>query len=78
MMNTAKIITENNHQIVILPEEYHLQDNEVYIKKIGNVIVLISKDNPWQSLFNSLDLFSEDFMEDRHQPTLQARKDFFK
>jgi antitoxin VapB len=75
-MNTAKIITENNHQIVILPEEYHMPDNEVYIKKIGNVIILISKDQPWQSLFNSLDLFSEDFLEDRKQPTLQTRKDF--
>jgi antitoxin VapB len=60
-MNTAKLSTDGKHQIVILPEEFQLSGNEVYIKKIGNAIVLIAKDNPWQSLFDSLDEFSDDF-----------------
>jgi antitoxin VapB len=38
---------------------------EVYIKKMGNAIALIPKDNPWQSLFESLEQFSEDFMTTR-------------
>ena len=36
-----------------------------YIKKMGNAIILIAKDDPWRSLINSLDQFSNDFMETR-------------
>ncbi|MEG3437048.1 AbrB/MazE/SpoVT family DNA-binding domain-containing protein [Pannus brasiliensis CCIBt3594] len=64
-MQTAKISTDGTHQIVILPEDFPNLGSEVYIKKVGQAIVLISKDNPWQSLFDSLDQFSEDFMSDR-------------
>ena len=56
-MNTAKITTDGTHQVVILPEDFQLTGTEVYIKKIGNAIVLIAKDNPWQSLIDSLDNF---------------------
>ena len=37
---------------------------------------LIAKDNPWQSLFESLDRFSEDFMTTRDQPPLDVREAF--
>ncbi|MBE9093037.1 MULTISPECIES: antitoxin [unclassified Tychonema] len=74
-MNTVKLSIEGDRQTVVLPKEYQFQDNEVYIKKIGNVVVLISKDNPWQILFDSLKLFSEDFMETREQPALDLREE---
>ncbi len=64
-------------QAVILPKEFQFQGSEVYIKKIGSVIVLISKDNPWQALFDSLSLFSEDFINRREQPELETREAFF-
>ncbi len=53
-MNTAQLITNGDNQTVILPKEFQLQGSEVYIKKIGNAVVLISKKNPWQTLFDSL------------------------
>jgi antitoxin VapB len=75
-MNTAKITTDGTHQVVILPEGFQLIGTEVYIKKIGSVIVLIAKDNPWQSLIASLDNFSDDFMNTRDQPLLDTREGF--
>jgi hypothetical protein len=33
--------------------------------------------NPWQSLLDSLDRFSDDFMETREQPSLQVRENLF-
>lgn len=75
-MNTAQIRTDGTHQIVILPDEFNMTGTEVYIKKVGNAIVLIAKENPWQSLFESLDQFSEDFMSDREQPPLDVREAF--
>ncbi|MBD6617728.1 AbrB/MazE/SpoVT family DNA-binding domain-containing protein [Komarekiella sp. 'clone 1'] len=73
-MNTAKLSTDGTHQIVILPEDFKLTGTEVYIKKIGNAIVLIAKDNPWQSLIESLDNFSDDFMTTRDQPLIDTRE----
>ncbi|GAB4366562.1 MAG: hypothetical protein Kow00121_04080 [Elainellaceae cyanobacterium] len=62
-MHTAKITTDGTHQIVILPEDFQIIGAEVYVKKVGNAIVLIAKDHPWQSLFESLEQFSDDFMQ---------------
>ncbi|MBD2690513.1 antitoxin [Anabaena catenula] len=75
-MNIAKLSTDGTHQVVILPEDFQLTGTEVYIKKIGNAIVLIAKDNPWQSLIDSLDNFSDDFMTTREQPHLDSRDNF--
>lgn len=73
-MKTAKLLINDDNQTVILPKEFQFQDNEVYIKKIGNVLILIPKANPWQTLKESLNLFSDDFMENREQPSLETRE----
>lgn len=67
-MKTAKILKDNETQTLLLPAEFNLPGDEVYIKKEGNTIVLIPVDNPWQPLFDSLDMFTEDFMEDWEEP----------
>lgn len=76
-MNTAKLRMQGNEQLAILPDGFQLVGEEVYIKKVGNAIMLIPKNNPWQTLWNSLDLFSDDFMETREQPPLQEREKLF-
>jgi len=73
-MNTAKLSTDGTHQIVILPKDFQMTGTEVDIKKVGNAIVLIAKDNPWQSLFESLEQFSQDFMTTRNQPPLDVQE----
>jgi antitoxin VapB len=75
-VNIAKITTDGIHQIVILPEDFRVVGTEAYVKRVGNTIVLIAKDNPWESLFESLDQFSDDFMTDREQPPLDVREAF--
>ena len=73
-MNTAKLFMNGDNQTVVLPKEFQFQGHEVYIKKIGNAVVLISKENPWQTMFEAIELFSEDFMETREQPNLEVRE----
>lgn len=73
-METAKLLINGDNQSVILPKEFHFQGSEVYIKRIGSVIVLIPLENPWQTLFDSLSLFSQDFMESREQPMMEIRE----
>jgi antitoxin VapB len=47
-MNLAKIVQNGNTQSLILPDEFHLEGDEVYIKKVGTALVVIPNDNPWQ------------------------------
>lgn len=75
-MNTAKLSIADDYQTVILPKEFHFAGNEVYVKKIGDVLVLISKENPWQTFFDSLNMFSDDFMLVRDQLPLETREAF--
>lgn len=74
-MNKIQLIQQGNQQIIILPEEYKFTSDEVYLKKVGDNLVIVSE-NPWQDLWDSLDLFSEDFMETREQLPLEKREEF--
>jgi antitoxin VapB len=75
-MNTAKLSSDGTQQTVILPPDFKMTGTEVYVKKIGNAIVLISKDNPWQTLIDSLDQFSDDFLITRDQLPIDKREEF--
>ncbi|MBD2327145.1 AbrB/MazE/SpoVT family DNA-binding domain-containing protein [Alkalinema sp. FACHB-956] len=75
-MNTAKISTDGTHQIVRLPADFQSTGSKIYIKKVGNAIVLMAQTPPWQSLFERLEQFSEDFMTTRKQPPFEIRKAF--
>ena len=63
-MHTAKLVRSGWSQVVRLPKEYALSGDEVYVKKIGRVVLLIPKDEgPWRPLVDSLDKFSDDFFD---------------
>ncbi|NJN56525.1 MAG: AbrB/MazE/SpoVT family DNA-binding domain-containing protein [Leptolyngbyaceae cyanobacterium SL_5_9] len=72
-METAQVLQQGENQVVVLSKNFQVEGNEVYVRKIGSTIVLIAKENPWGSLFDSLSEFSEDFMEAREQPVLDSR-----
>lgn len=76
-MKTAKIFKNGQSQAVRLPKEFRFEGEKVFIKKVGNAVVLLPANNPWEPLFESLNKFSDDFMETRHQPKQQEREAFF-
>lgn len=76
-METAKLFRNGRSQAVRLPKEFRFEGAEVFIKRVGKAIVLIPYREPWQTLFDSLDQFSDDFMETRNQPEQQAREGLF-
>ena len=76
-MNTAKLFINGRSQAVRLPKEFRFDGDEVFIKKVGDAVILIPYHAPWNSLFESLKLFSADFMEEREQPSIQDREDAF-
>jgi antitoxin VapB len=77
MMKTARLFQNGQSQAVRLPKEFRFTGKKVYIKKVGNAVILIPYHDTWQSLFDSLDQFSDDFMETREQPAQQDRESLF-
>jgi len=73
-MQTAKLFINGRSQAVRLPKNLNFSGNDIYIKKIGRLVVLIPKDDPWSSLINSLDQFTDDFMDHRNQPDQDPRE----
>jgi antitoxin VapB len=73
-MDKAKLFRNGKSQAVRLPKEYNLEGSEVYVKRIGRTVILMPKDDPWEMLINSLEVFSEDFMSERAQPEIQDRE----
>ncbi len=76
-MDTAKIFKNGKSQAIRLPKEYRFQGSKVYVKQIGNAVLLIPEQDSWQTLIDSLAQFSDDFMLDRQQPLTQVREDAF-
>ena len=76
-MKTARLFRNGQSQAVRLPKELRFDGDTVYIKKMGNAVVLIPRQDGWKSLLDSLDMFSDDFMEERQQPQIQNRETIF-
>lgn len=75
-METAKIFNNGGSQAVRLPKEYRFEDKEVTVNKIGNIVLLIPKDErAVTGIINSLDMFTEDFMENRQDLPLEEREE---
>ena len=67
-METAKVFTNGGSQAVRLPKSCRFTADEVIVNRVGNIVMLIPKDDRWQSLQASLDLFTEDFLAEDAEP----------
>ena len=64
MPETAKLFSNGGSQAVRLPRQYRFDDSEVLVKKIGEVVLLMPKNEKWSSLLMSLGMFTDDFMKE--------------
>jgi antitoxin VapB len=76
-METAKLFQNGKSQAVRLPKEFRFKSDRVYLKRMGNAVILLPYGAPWQSLVDSLPLFSSDFMQERTQPPSSDRETVF-
>ena len=73
-MNTAKVFTTGRSQAVRLPKEFRFKEGEVGINRIGDLVILYPRKKGWEVLEKSLEAFTGDFMEERHQPKKPERR----
>lgn len=73
-MQTAKLFKNGGSQAVRLPKDCRFKDSEVYVHRIGDVVILLPKSDPWAPLLRSLGKFSDDFMNERNQGEFEKRE----
>jgi len=74
-MKTARLFQNGQSQAVRLPKDFRFSGSKVFVKKMGNAVIIIPCQNSWQSLFDSLTQFSDDFMKNRDQPAEQQPRE---
>jgi antitoxin VapB len=76
-MQEAKIFKNGQSQAIRLPKEFRFEGDSVFINRVGDAVILISKNDPWKSLVNACGQASDDFMDERVQPPEQVRESLF-
>ena len=72
-METAKIFMNGRSEAVRLPKNCRFAANEVYIKKVGDMVLLLPKNKAWDVFMQGLAGFSDDFMDERPNERPQKR-----
>jgi antitoxin VapB len=75
-MITAKVFKSGNSQAVRLPKEYRLDSDEVAINRIGNVLILIPKDDPWSFFSQGIKEIGDDYPKKIEKVRLTKRISF--
>ena len=76
-MYTAKVFINGGSQAVRLPKQFRFSDDEVYVKKIGESILLVPKDKLWETFMEGVGGFTEDYfeaVEDRVEETQEREE----
>lgn len=73
-VDTAKLFQSGRSQAVRLPKQYRFSGSEVAVKHVGNGVLLLPIDDPWQILEAGLDAFEPGLQLSREQPETQLRE----
>lgn len=75
-METAKLFNNGRSQAVRLPKAFRFDGDEVYIKKVAEGVLLISKHQSiWDVWEKNLMKYDTPLMVDRSQPTQQQERE---
>ncbi len=74
-MMTAKVFENGRSQAIRLPKECRFSSDEVMVNKIGDIVILLPKENKWDSFMKAIDLFSDDFMAEGRSSDFQSERE---
>ena len=56
------MFTNGGSQAVRLPKNCRFDDDELLVNRIGSIVILMPKADPWRAMLDSLDMFTDDFL----------------
>jgi len=74
MSRTAKVFMTNRSQAVRLPKEYQFSTDEVFIRKVGEDVILSPRPRDWQAYLDSAAVASDAFMTNVEDLPVQERE----
>jgi antitoxin VapB len=74
-MDTARLFQSGRSQAVRLPKAYRFEGTEVAVRHLGNAVLLLPLNNPWELLDIALASFEPGFQMERDQPIAQVREE---
>lgn len=77
IMEFAKVFQTGRSQAVRLPKAFRFNESEVVIKRFGNGVLLLPKENPWEMMLEAVSEFEMGFQIERAEQTEQIREEFF-
>lgn len=73
MKRTAKVFMTNRSQAVRLPKEFQFDTDEVFIRKVGDEVILSPRPADWSEYLRGGPVASDDYMEGVEDLPLQER-----
>lgn len=70
----AKLFQNGRSQAVRLPAECRFDGDEVYIRRVGDEVILSPRPSSWDDFFNSSSRTTPDFMREREDLPVQDRE----
>jgi antitoxin VapB len=74
MRRTAKIFMNNRSQAVRLPKEFRFDTSEVFIRKVGDEVILSPRPADWSAYLDGGPAASSEFMQGVEDLPLQERE----
>ena len=75
-MPYAKLFRNGQSQAVRLPKEFALPGREVFVRRIGNAVLLVPTADAWTAFEEAHDSFTADFAGERVEPAADDREPF--
>ena len=69
-METAKVFENGRSQAVRLPKKFRFVGDEVVVQRLGKAVLLVPKEEAWQTFMNGFNSFTDDFFEDGRSPDI--------
>ncbi|RLD11115.1 MAG: AbrB/MazE/SpoVT family DNA-binding domain-containing protein [Chloroflexota bacterium] len=76
-MRQSKLFKNEGSQAIRLPKEFQFAGTQGLVKKTKECALPLPLPETWQVLFDSVEQFSGDFINQRKQPDTQERKGLF-
>lgn len=74
-MQTTRVFMNGRSQAVRIPAEFRLEEEEVFVNKIGDTIMITPRSSLADTLRLGADLVSEDFMENGRPSEIPAARE---
>ncbi len=71
---TAKVFMNGRSQAIRLPKEFRFDTDEVYIRKVGDEVIITATRPAWDTFFDQRTAFDDDFLPDREDIPPQERE----